>query len=873
MEHYEGLFGFRSDREYSGTLFRLPFRSNPSELSSTCYSHSMITDLLQSINDSGNKLLLFLQNVRRITVRRIDHGMSTPKVLFDLRKPEQIPLHGVSITVMVSENCESKQKSMSNWLVSSHRLAYEKKPAVANLACLLSSSDNTFTVDRSLAGEVFCFLPLSQRTGLPVHVSCNFAVINNRRGIWTSSDKDGSASDPEVQWNVFLMEKVIPVAYTRLLQNLKEMHKVSALRNYHFFSLWPLASTIQQKNPWEKCVDSFYSLLPPQALFYSESTSHWLPLQDSKVLDPGILSLPSTHPSVLDVIFELNIPLVNLPSEYRSHLNLTTERLTEGDFVELFFTTQLTHLTSRNTVILLMLEAYASQFDIKTGLFTLLSRKFSECACIPSAPDGMVLRKCSEIVYQEAPFAGLFDESDNRFPLGMLAERNLAMNGLRHAGMMHASLSCDLVIQRALSVEDLMRKDELKALKRVQLILSTISKGHVCGSLQESKTAIESINFLPVIQKPKDYPLPWYGDGYRLLSGNQLVLSGSLYHSESGRLERIAGSQVPFLCERIPNNGGCGYVSEFKTQKLLCLKSSPSLKEVISHLEVIIHQFESSSPPEAEWITSACGDIYQFIDDILDKPANENVANLEELKALPFIWNGEKFLIISSVALNWKLKSGPYLYTAPPELSSKKHLSKALGIKEEFTCQDAVNALKMMKTDFGNESVNESCISLIHQLISVFQSSSAEDLKALKESQNIYLPDSRDVLQESSSLVYNDAPWAPLEDSSKQVSSKFTQDLATGLGVRLVRSKLLQHYISSKKKHFRGVPFGQHEELTRRIKNILRDYPYDITVLKELLQNTDDAKATKCLSFSTGVLTAKKVSFLKNGRICKAQPC
>ena len=39
--------------------------------------------------------------------------------------------------------------------------------------------------------------------------------------------------------------------------------------------------------------------------------------------------------------------------------------------------------------------------------------------------------------------------------------------------------------------------------------------------------------------------------------------------------------------------------------------------------------------------------------------------------------------------------------------------------------------------------------------------------------------------------------------------------------------------------------FGQHEELTRRIQNIIRDYPFDMTILKELLQNADDAKATK----------------------------
>ena len=35
------------------------------------------------------------------------------------------------------------------------------------------------------------------------------------------------------------------------------------------------------------------------------------------------------------------------------------------------------------------------------------------------------------------------------------------------------------------------------------------------------------------------------------------------------------------------------------------------------------------------------------------------------------------------------------------------------------------------------------------------------------------------------------------------------------------------------------------EELTQRIQNILTQYPFDVTILKELLQNADDAKATQ----------------------------
>ena len=76
------------------------------------------------------------------------------------------------------------------------------------------------------------------------------------------------------------------------------------------------------------------------------------------------------------------------------------------------------------------------------------------------------------------------------------------------------------------------------------------------------------------------------------------------------------------------------------------------------------------------------------------------------------------------------------------------------------------------------------------------------------------------------------------------------------LRVRLIRSKQLDKYTSRANTYFGiGYPFGQLEELTRRVQNIIREYAMDESVSKELLHNTDDAKATKiCTSFLTNAL-------------------
>lgn len=57
-------------------------------------------------------------------------------------------------------------------------------------------------------------------------------------------------------------------------------------------------------------------------------------------------------------------------------------------------------------------------------------------------------------------------------------------------------------------------------------------------------------------------------------------------------------------------------------------------------------------------------------------------------------------------------------------------------------------------------------------------------------------------------------------------------------GVRTKRQEALS-------KHARGIPFGQKERLTNSLKRILTAYPFDHEILKELIQNADDAGASE----------------------------
>ena len=115
-----------------------------------------------------------------------------------------------------------------------HKYDKQEQIGICSVACKLSVTSGQYTVI-PINGSVFCFLPLPvPNTGLPVHVSANFAVMSNRSGIWTSASST-TPSDAREWWNQKLMETVIPAAYCKML-NFTEIVfvKNEELLNYEF---------------------------------------------------------------------------------------------------------------------------------------------------------------------------------------------------------------------------------------------------------------------------------------------------------------------------------------------------------------------------------------------------------------------------------------------------------------------------------------------------------------------------------------------------------------------------------------------------------------------------------------------------------------
>ena len=852
LQPYTGLFGFNPRRPYDGTMFRLPFRKAYSEISSTLYSESTVKELLKNIKESSSNLLLFLQHVKKITFSRFDPDKTAPTQLLEICLSNVFE----SVTIKLQKvicGVEGEQY----WLNASHSCSdRSERYFTASVACSLEATTHQdqqcFKVKKT-EGEIFCFLPLSLKTGLPVHVSSNFAVMNNRRGIWTSSHQ----TTTEVEWNISLMKYLIPFAYHKTLLYLHNMHLQEQLLEYSdsFYTLWPVKAELLDHNPWDHCVDCFYQKVFDSALFYSAATSKWLKLDECKFVDPCILCLlPSQQipQCVYDIIFQLKLPVVNLPQKYQNHFSLDGYFLTEEQFVKIFFDKiESVVQESRNETLFHMFEVHAIIRENNSNRSQTIDQCLKANLCVPCSPDGCVLRLAQETVDPNCLFSGLFDCSENRFPLEKFCSSHLVRSSLVSLGMTKSAIPWSMLAERAQSIVKLYYNK--KALERSALIIKSIRENLAHSNEDyDEKADLASIPFIPVLQKPSSYlPLPWGGEGHQFLSGDKLMTQGQqeqillFQSSPSQRNIYLAGSQVSFVCTAKPVSGGCGLIP-YEVQNFLKVCSEPNYSEVINHLKKVILLFPSKVPAAVnkrkrflESTTKTCNHIYGYLNSLVESSSSKQqyrIQEVEELKDLDCVWTGQMFVSPKMVAENWKSK-GPYLFTVPECLANRRMLASVIGVKEMFSADDLFKALFQMHEDYREAPVSNQCKTVICELIPLIQD--------LQTSFDVVLPDKNFIIRKAKDLSYNDAPWCPFEKDCVYVHDYIPRKCALNLGVKPVRSRRLEVYSSRKDDKWAGVPFGQHEELTQRIQNILRDYPFDATFLKELLQNADDAKATK----------------------------
>eukprot|EP00466_Bigelowiella_natans_P004774 jgi/Bigna1/134999/aug1.27_g9707 len=188
-------------------------------------------------------------------------------------------------------------------------------------------------------------------------------------------------------------------------------------------------------------------------------------------------------------------------------------------------------------------------------------------------------------------------------------------------------------------------------------------------------------------------------------------------------------------------------------------------------------------------------------------------------------------------------------------MRSFRPLLKAIGVRDSFSAVDYAEVLDIMQKEHGGRSLPDKRAELAMEIARHLYD------HASSLGNPPYLPSEANVLMLATTMYYNDAPW--LRDGNDQsqqqqqqqqkqrvvVNPKLSHAVAARLGVKSLRSELLSTNASGLNEHLglkmSSEAFGQRENLTQRLKNILLLYAEGPGTLFEFVQNADDAGASK----------------------------
>ena len=929
---YNGIFGCDLSPEsnslfFDGTLFRFPMRNRSqaarSEIKNLPYDDAKMKELLQTLVHGSESLLLFTQNVIKVTVYHLPReaqDASQPAELFQVVKkpieilrrldvPLQLSTPAMKLpgeeqafvqqcnflkasTKVLKQNKEEASRSrfmpessMAVEMVSSLRDAGHKffpegtrmeatrakpwlvfscvgsdkllqqaskdesLPPTAGVATRLEASGDKFFISPIAddtgqpQGSVFCYLPLPVHSGLPVHINGGFAVRSNRRHLMekTEDDKQQTGGD----WNKALLEDAVCKAYVALLGECGKFLSLDVDTVDSYYKLWPTAVGINSNVT--ALLQSFYEsvLVSPCLPQLFTDGEKWTDIKHVTFMDPELRKDPRIGEIAFQVLRHCKAKgtvVIDLPEEIVNSIRKysTTRKVLEQAeitksrfFKEVFFP----NIKDLETSLRDPFTLYALDEDNRE-----LDNLIRRVPCIPVSPNGENLKCPWELVNPSKLAKILYEPKDKRFPYGsdstfLTCRRLTRLCQLRMVDVEKIGLSWNDVVERATSVEDLSYKSKHRALKRIKTLFDLMKRNLEDEELEDSlphQEKLLQVRFLPVMSKPQTFPLKWKKDE---LDHRELALAAAQDVYPKKCMYKVCCTQL-ILDES--NQTGCGPIPP---QVKVFLK----IQDKRIRLDVVFQQMQSATTTESdlsdsatkEEISKVCKAVYDHLQE--GKKNHEEAVKQIVSQDKPFVFVKDHFVETKQVAFKFPQDCAPFLYQLPEEFTKFKELMNIAGVRELFTQHDFVRTLKKLKTQNCDRPLDERnltiAVTLAKQLERrILQSKKEENYVQVQET--IYLPSSADVLLPAKDLCIKDCHWMPGEEGIAYVHRDIPPACATNLGVKTRRQETLHKFCEA-------IPFGQKEKLTNRLKRLLTVYPFRKEILKELLQNADDAQATK----------------------------
>ena len=888
--------------------FPLRTDGTSSRICTHTYDIKSIQKMLQELYSNAEEYLLFLQCVKKISVYEMSDSCDTTELsrpVFcckvtetESMSPEQLSGHqrdsmrkwvreywrekdGCKVmaqrrlTIVVEDCSHSQQVPCSDstsrtWIVcegTGHGKAvdFASKPENSKEAAVpwgsVAMKVDPLSGDPQLRGDgrVFCFLPLPMQHPYPLHINGFFAIASNRRSVVDSTD-----SNFGTQWNKCLLEDPVAVAY---LQMLHCWTRFVASKGQPSLSLaedlWKLIPS-PEKRPehgvWQVLPGAFHDLL----LAEDAPSIFWLPVGngDGKWFNASALywlDCPEFDHDLelmdmaVQTLHQFDVPALPLPTQYAApELKCKFRLMNYEDFFEKYF---FPHSGDMPQKVQAKLLKHLLQLQCSLPRSTeWINTALGSAACIRSSTGEMV--QCQYLIDRTATALSiLFSEDDGRFANRIYDFSLQEVLVLRTAGMIYHQLPNPEILDRAKSIKTL---DVEHGKERAHLLLTLLANDDYqkqISSDDSTEEELQKVPFLPKAEKPDNYPLQWFSSTvegvfvsavdslsieHKFLAGSVATIVDLKHYHSVGKMLLSRPPMLKAVLEQL--------------DKLLChydhLQSKPNERNILEPMS-------ACNDLDANFIKRATGVIYCYLSKAIsncDDKAEVEFAKstiVEYLRAKTWIWFHNCFVDPESVVIcgaknAHELSHAPLFNVVRPEhiLYDFRPLWKAIGLTDQFSSQYIRKVTTALYSAYSiiREPAVKDHRTLLIKAANVLVDKGIDQLSD-DERESIVLSAHDSQLHFIKQLSFNDTDWLTVEEISSGSCPIIlaSPDIPRSLADSLKLSRASHRMVKSV--GF-GEDFGQNEVLTDRIASILDKYPPDVSILKELIQNADDAQAT-----------------------------
>lgn len=354
--------------------------------------------------------------------------------------------------------------------------------------------------------------------------------------------------------------------------------------------------------------------------------------------------------------------------------------------------------------------------------------------------------------------------------------------------------------------------------------------------------------WLPPLSAPSGWPAeaPWKGSLCGLCSAEEVRLVSE---------EFLVGMVRPLIGLPVRGAGNTVRLPR-RFLESIGLQEKPQeglLKEQLCKMEEWTMSLPAAKREvHASWITRC---LYDHLYPMLVHSASIQEFVSDKTKRLWVSQGG--FLPLSRMSRQ-SIEFPPYLVKAPAEWKEKNPLLWS-NIKDNFGVADYSEALQcILKAEENSPQLDAPSLDIAVRLVMAItdnlQQERAENsgaAAAAGSKLNILMPTSENTLRPARDCVFNNMTWLPDVETADLnlgtyclVHPKISHAVAHTCGCRG-----LSLVYAREATEMHGADWceaaGQSEPITTRLKNLLKDYPADISMFKEMVQNADDAGATE----------------------------